>query len=752
MADILTRMQDLIGYGTVKESKENLNKPVLEYHVTAANGETYGIIRESSKYYVKVAPKKDTEVLAEDYDYIGGFLNKDENEYNSYSQASKSLELRLMGINEQFDKGQRVEVFQPREASDWQVNETKEMRAEIDRMNEITRNVGVIMNESEGGFTMNHTLPEAPAKNPSEKKVNTPFTDTAVAKGDKDFNEKQTDPKKAGWPFDENGEVTNKDMQSDKYPKGNDGGSYCDKAQYVPDGAVANIHKDGGKAVKMNEARTLKLTESQILAWQKSKDFMDKSHGTEVGSSAPFTDKVDATDSNQGEAKTDPIQESEGTAVHNTDNQNKPAPGTNEIGDSAPFEKKVEGQVNEADEVPFPEVEPGGAYMDFEKDFNDWENRQQPDGGDMPTSDDLLNDDDYLDPALLDLGGSNPFADDMAGEFDNGEEEAYYEGRNRKGNRVNEGLVLTDFGKHPAYQKVPMTTPPNADGNKFGRDWNDDSAKGDKPFGQQIGKSDPYTEKVIDMLTDSAMKALVGGSLKKKSLSERKVLRLPSQKGDDTPVDNTPDVGGEPSQPIGGDTPPMPAQDTQPMQPAQAGPQDMGGQSEFDTNFDAGVDADEESDPKKYIQQLTGKLSQSLRKYMQGLPQPDVDLSKYVAGMVLSQTTQGLSYGDKQDILDKLDKGSETQPQGMEPDGQQPMNGGGQQMPPSDGPQDMGGQPPQQQPQMGNPNEGKEPTKEQMLTEIFQDLTDTSDEAEPKHNEIHNIGYRKTPFTSPNFK
>ena len=91
MADILTRMQDLIGYGTVKESKENLNKPVLEYHVTAANGETYGIIRESSKYYVKVAPKKDTEVLAEDYDYIGGFLNKDENEYNSYSQASKSL-------------------------------------------------------------------------------------------------------------------------------------------------------------------------------------------------------------------------------------------------------------------------------------------------------------------------------------------------------------------------------------------------------------------------------------------------------------------------------------------------------------------------------------------------------------------------------------------------------------------------------------------------------------------------------------
>ena len=58
---------------------------------------------------------------------------------------------------------------------------------------------------------------------------------------------------------------------------------------------------------------------------------------------------------------------------------------------------------------------------------------------------------------------------------------------------------------------------------------------------------------------------------------------------------------------------------------------DMGNGSEFDTNFDAGVDADEDTDPKKYIQQLTGKLSQSLRKYNSSLPQPETDLCKYVA-------------------------------------------------------------------------------------------------------------------------
>jgi hypothetical protein len=34
-----------------------------------------------------------------------------------------------------------------------------------------------------------------------------------------------------------------------------------------------------------------------------------------------------------------------------------------------------------------------------------------------------------------------------------------------------------------------------------------------------------------------------------------------------------------------------------------------------DEPFDAGIEADEDADPKKYIEQLTGKLGQSLRKY-----------------------------------------------------------------------------------------------------------------------------------------
>lgn len=77
-------------------------------------------------------------------------------------------------------------------------------------------------------------------------------------------------------------------------------------------------------------------------------------------------------------------------------------------------------------------------------------------------------------------------------------------------------------------------------------------------------------------------------------------------------------------------------------------------ENQFDTNFDAGVQADEESDPEKYIQQLTGKLCTTLDKFNEDRPTPDTSLNKYVAGMVISQCVKGLSEKDKNAILKKL--------------------------------------------------------------------------------------------------
>ena len=74
-----------------------------------------------------------------------------------------------------------------------------------------------------------------------------------------------------------------------------------------------------------------------------------------------------------------------------------------------------------------------------------------------------------------------------------------------------------------------------------------------------------------------------------------------------------------------------------------------------DTPFDAGVEADEESDPKKFIEQLTGKLGQSLRKYNEEQGQPDFELEKFAINSLLSATnTSEMDAEDQKDIISKV--------------------------------------------------------------------------------------------------
>ena len=74
-----------------------------------------------------------------------------------------------------------------------------------------------------------------------------------------------------------------------------------------------------------------------------------------------------------------------------------------------------------------------------------------------------------------------------------------------------------------------------------------------------------------------------------------------------------------------------------------------------DEPFDAGLEADEESDPKKFIEQLTGKLGQSLRKYNDAQGQPDFDLEKFAINSLLSAThTSEMDANDQGDIIKKV--------------------------------------------------------------------------------------------------
>jgi hypothetical protein len=76
-----------------------------------------------------------------------------------------------------------------------------------------------------------------------------------------------------------------------------------------------------------------------------------------------------------------------------------------------------------------------------------------------------------------------------------------------------------------------------------------------------------------------------------------------------------------------------------------------------DEPFDAGVEADEESDPKKFIEQLTGKLGQSLRKYNEEQGQPDFELEKFAINSLLSAThISEMDAEDQKDIISKVKK------------------------------------------------------------------------------------------------
>lgn len=181
-----------------------------------------------------------------------------------------------------------------------------------------------------------------------------------------------------------------------------------------------------------------------------------------------------------------------------------------------------------------------------------------------------------------------------------------------------------------------------------------------------------------------------------------------------------------------------------PYQDGMAPPQG----SEFDTGFDPGVDTDENEDPKKFIQQLAGKLSQSLRKYNSQLPQPDVDLNKYVAGMVNKQAVQGLPPEEVKVIIDRMQEDEDADNMG------QPPSDGGMQQGPDTGEAQVDAPQQPQDGQMPQQPAFESIERQQRIEELFQDMLAQDDGSEeildsPEPNAQGS--YRARPFKSPNF-
>lgn len=163
--ETVARMKGLYTYGKEINEDNNLKSSTLEYHAIAADGNSYGIVRECNKYYIKKAPKS-KEMLSEAYDYIGGFCNKKNYEYTSYANAMKNFEQKMASINEACEGNVNISTLDPFKSDSMIVEGTQKMQNEIARCRQIMYNTAMIMNESDfkpvaGGKANNANQPEA---------------------------------------------------------------------------------------------------------------------------------------------------------------------------------------------------------------------------------------------------------------------------------------------------------------------------------------------------------------------------------------------------------------------------------------------------------------------------------------------------------------------------------------------------------------------------------------------------------------
>jgi hypothetical protein len=94
--EINERMISLMG---IKPVTENNSKYVIELTKIGPDGKAYAIVRENHEYYIKITDKT-SNLLGEDFKYIGGLQNKKQEAYPSYAKAIKMLNLKFNSLCE----------------------------------------------------------------------------------------------------------------------------------------------------------------------------------------------------------------------------------------------------------------------------------------------------------------------------------------------------------------------------------------------------------------------------------------------------------------------------------------------------------------------------------------------------------------------------------------------------------------------------------------------------------------------------
>ena len=501
----ISRMKAMMTYGLQTESKNNQYSGV-EYQRASADGKTYGIVREGTKFYIKVANKQNN-VIKEDFNYIGGFRNRKDYEYSSYANALKNFEMKMSSINESVgNRTPMVESWNPERRELLMVEATESMKREIARQREIMGNAVMIQEKKNYSVVMEG---EGCCK-----------VDSECAKTQKNNIKKTSDGK---------GE-----------PTGNGGDPFTEKVGSEQNGTQKTNVKKEYKPVMEGE---------QVLGWNDNEDYLDTSNGTEIGDGAPFDKELNS----DSEMENGTVEE--GVAMHNTDNQNSPEVGVNEVGDDAPFTEKANNELQEDDELDgelIDDAEPldadseGEEFVDdMDSDFDDEEfndedledeelDSEDLEGEEFDETESRLSAIEDMITKIAEKLGVDAFEDDSLydddkevdaeDEFDSEDEfdgEDDFEAEDEDEYEVFESVAyrklmkeenMDYFGKHPAYRKEPMDVPSSQHQEKQDYyDMNDDSVKSEQPFGQEIGDGAPFEidpEEITNAIAESIKRVL----------------------------------------------------------------------------------------------------------------------------------------------------------------------------------------------------------------------------------------------------
>lgn len=475
----LSRIKQLMSYGL----NESEPKPYsnVEFSKMGADGNRYGIVREGTQYCIKVAKdaRKD-ENLSENYEYITGFRNRKDFMCESFAKAERKLTEKLVEMRSNYGS-KSVDVikenYTPCNSNDVMEEGTKLMMEEIARQRQIMKNASNIM-EGKACCCDTCDAPKVKEEKPSKGSVN-------VANGGK------SNP---GDPFS----ITLSNSDLTKNERGN---------------------------LKGAKKKPVKESTETPLSSRENPDYIDYSHGTKIGSTAPFEKSVNTP--------VDSVAE-EGETMYDSENQETPVPGTGEVANAAPFDEEVvteslddlDDTLEDGDES---DLELDGEDEDtidceFEDEPADEEDDEEAEveltldsdeEGDIESRMDSLedkldqilkgiNDTKYSDEPLYDDDEEDDDEEDDDESEDDDEEddedeetedEQVYESKSyrrlmRNSRRINEE---NDFGKHPAYQKTVMSTPSNQHQEKEGYyDMNDDSVNSTAPYGTKKGSSAPF--------------------------------------------------------------------------------------------------------------------------------------------------------------------------------------------------------------------------------------------------------------------